>query len=61
MREAVAPDGRRSAEHDVIELARLDAATLAAEGERAGLRPEGVIDIPETDRHVGSQVVLLRA
>jgi len=60
IRQTIAPDGSRSAEGDVIELARLSATGLAAEGEAAGLRPEPARAIPATDAHVGARVVLLR-
>jgi SAM-dependent methyltransferase len=60
IRQTIAPDGSRSADSDVIELARLSAAGLAAEGEAAGLRPEPARAIPATDAHVGARVVLLR-
>jgi SAM-dependent methyltransferase len=48
-------------ELDVIELDRLSAAQLLAEGEQAGLRSEGTRSIPATLEHVGSEVALLRA
>lgn len=61
VRETVAADGTRSVEEDVIRLDRLDAGLLGAEGEAAGLRAEAPMAISETDAHVGSTVVLLRA
>lgn len=61
MRRVIDADGRRVEEHDVIELARLDAAQLADEGATAGLLAEPGRPISETDRHVGSEVVILRA
>ena len=61
IRQAIAPDGSLSStEGDVIELARLSAAELEAEGEAAGLRPEPRRAIPATAVHVGATVVLLR-
>jgi SAM-dependent methyltransferase len=48
-------------ELDAIELDRLTAAQLRAEGEQAGLRSDGTRSIPPTLEHVGSEVVLLRA
>jgi SAM-dependent methyltransferase len=60
IRQTIAPDGTRSAEADAIELARLSAAGLAAEGQAAGLRPEPARTIPATDAHLGARVVLLR-
>jgi SAM-dependent methyltransferase len=47
-------------EEDVIVLAAVSAGELAAEGAAAGLRDEGVREIPATADHVGSEVVLLR-
>ena len=60
LRTAIAPDGTRTTAEDVIELRRLDAPTLAAEGEAAGLTPVPGARIDATDEHVGSAVVLLR-
>lgn len=61
IRQAIAPDGSLSStEGDVIELARLSAAELEAEGEAAGLRPEPCRAIPATSVHVGATVVVLR-
>jgi SAM-dependent methyltransferase len=50
-----------SAEHDVIELDRVSAAQLEREGIAAGLRPEPAREVPSTEDHVGSTVVMLRA
>ena len=44
----------------MIELRTVDAELLAAEAERHGLRAEPTIEIPPTDEHVGSTVVLFR-
>jgi SAM-dependent methyltransferase len=60
LRELVAPDGGRSAQEDVIELALVTPAQLAAEAARHGLRPEPSARVPATADHVGSEVVLLR-
>jgi hypothetical protein len=49
-----------SEEHDVIRLARVDAATLAEEAEAVGLEAETARRIPATDVYVGSTVVVLR-
>ena len=61
VRTAHAPDGRRTVEPDAIELAVLDAPTLAAEGRAAGFTPVPGERIAPTGDHVGSAVVLLRA
>jgi SAM-dependent methyltransferase len=60
-RSAVSPRGERIATPDRVLLAELDAATLEAEAADAGLRPAGRRRIPETEDHVGSEVVILRA
>jgi SAM-dependent methyltransferase len=46
---------------DVVELDRLDPATLEREGEAAGLVPAGVLEVPATEEHVAHEVVMLRA
>ena len=61
VRIAHAPDGTRTTEPNTIDLARLDAPTLAAEGVAAGLRSIPGARIPPTDDHVGSAVVVFRA
>ncbi|HEX5853532.1 MAG TPA: class I SAM-dependent methyltransferase [Solirubrobacteraceae bacterium] len=48
-------------ERDVIDLDRVSARGLQREGRRAGLSYVGVREIPATDDHVGSEVVILRA
>ena len=60
IRQIVSPGGGRTSEDDVIELRRLDPEKLAAEAAPHGLRAEAPIDIPPTDEHVGSTVVMLR-
>ncbi len=59
LREVVAADGRRQASGDVVWLDRVDAATLLAEGEAAGLRALPLRAVPETAEYVGSTVVML--
>jgi SAM-dependent methyltransferase len=54
----VIPPG--TAEHDVIVLADVSAASLAVEAAAERLRLEGVRTIDPTPDHVGSEVVLLR-
>ena len=61
LRQAVAPDGSVSTVGDITALARVSAAELEAEGEAAGLRPRPRREIPATDVHVGSTVVVLSA
>lgn len=61
LRSAWGPGGERLLELDATDLAALDAPTLEAEAETAGLRPAGRRAVARTDDHVGSEVVLLRA
>ena len=58
LRQTVDPDGGMSEELNEIELASLSAETLEGEGRVAGLRPIGRREIPSTEAHVGSTVVL---
>lgn len=60
IRTTLAPDGARTAEGDRIDLLRVDAAALHAEGRAAGLVPEPGWRIEPTEDHVGTQVVALR-
>ena len=59
LRQTVAPDGDLSEEVNEIELRSLTAADLEFEGSAAGLWPAGLREIPATEAHVGSTVVLL--
>lgn len=58
LRQTVDPDGEMSEELNEIELAVLPAEVLEEEGRAAGLRPSGRREIPATEAHVGSTVVL---
>jgi SAM-dependent methyltransferase len=58
LRQTVDPDGNMSDEMNEIELALLSAETLEEEGRAVGLRPAGRREIPATEEHVGSTVVL---
>jgi SAM-dependent methyltransferase len=60
LRHAIAPDGGRSSERDVVFLHAVSPAELEAEGAAAGLRPAGRRHVAATPEHVGSEVVLLR-
>jgi len=60
VREITDATGHRTSEEDRICLDRLDADTLSAEGEAAGLVAEPPRRIAETDEHVASVVVMLR-
>jgi len=59
LRHAVSPEGELSEEPKEVRIATFSAASLEADAEAAGLRPAGRREIPETDLHVGSTVVLL--
>jgi SAM-dependent methyltransferase len=61
IREIVAPDGERELTEDVIELAHVSPAQLAEEAAAHGLEAEDLRRIPETDEHVGAEVVVFRA
>ncbi len=58
LRQTVDPDGEMSDELNEVELAQLSAETLEAEAEAVGLMPSGRSQIPATEAHVGSTVVL---
>jgi SAM-dependent methyltransferase len=59
-RHLIAPDGSRTSEDDVIELAAVTADELAEEGLRHGFSAEPAARVEETEDHVGSEVVILR-
>jgi SAM-dependent methyltransferase len=59
LRHAVSPEGELSEEPNEVRIATFSAASLEADAEAAGLRQAGRREIPETDLHVGSTVVLL--
>jgi SAM-dependent methyltransferase len=58
LRQTVDPDGNMSDEMNEIELAVLSPETLEEEGRAVGLLPAGRREIPPTEAHVGSTVVL---
>ncbi len=58
LRQTVDPDGNMSEEMNEIELTILSAETLEEEGRSVGLLPAGRREIPSTEEHVGSTVVL---
>jgi len=59
LRHAVSPEGELSEEPNEVRIATFTAASLEADAGAAGLRAAGRRDIPETELHVGSTVVLL--
>jgi SAM-dependent methyltransferase len=60
VREIVAPDGSRERSDDVIRLADVTPAQLAEEAAAHDLEAEDLRRIPETDEHVGAEVVVFR-
>jgi SAM-dependent methyltransferase len=60
-RDTVAADGARMSELDLIRLADIAPDDVEEEARPAGFGLEARRRIPETDRHVGSDVVMLRA
>lgn len=61
LRQTVSPSGELSDELDEIPLRLLAAETVEAEAREAGLEPTGRREIPPTDSHVGSVVILMEA
>jgi SAM-dependent methyltransferase len=59
LRHTIGPDGERSSEPNVIELAAVTAEGLIEEGEAAGLRRHATLHVAPTREHVGSEVVVL--
>jgi SAM-dependent methyltransferase len=59
LRQTVSPNGDLSDEPNEIRIATFPAEQLEAEGRAAGLVPVRRLDIPATDIHVGSTVVVL--
>jgi SAM-dependent methyltransferase len=61
VRERVMTDGSHDATENRVRLDRLTAAGFEAEAEQAGFTAEPRRGVAETDDHVGSEVVMLRA
>jgi SAM-dependent methyltransferase len=59
LRQTVNPDGEMSEDLNELELAVLSAERLEEEAHEVGLRSAGRREIPATEAHVGSTVVLL--
>jgi SAM-dependent methyltransferase len=59
-RRTITAADSEASERDVIELDRLSAAELTAEAQAAGLHAHAVREIPATDEHVSSEVVIFR-
>ena len=60
LRQVVAPDGAFEESHDAIRLDRIDRHMLTEQLAEAGLGVERTIEVPETDRHIGSVIVVAR-
>jgi SAM-dependent methyltransferase len=60
LRQTVSPDGRLTDELHTDRLHVLDADTVEGEGQIAGFVSAGRHEVPPSDLHVGSTVVLLR-
>jgi SAM-dependent methyltransferase len=60
-RQVVTSSGQVSAQIDRIHLDRLDVEQLEREAATAGLSPRGLRQIPATEEHVGTEVVMLGA
>jgi SAM-dependent methyltransferase len=60
-RDIIGPGERRSSAHAVVELDRVSADEIAIEARRLGFRAEPHLSITETERYLGSTVVVLRA
>jgi SAM-dependent methyltransferase len=61
LRQIVSPDGQMTEEQDEIHLSELSAEKFETEAEPVGLRPASRCEVAETERHVGSTVVVLEA
>ena len=61
LRERVMTDGSHDMTENRVRLDRLSPAAFEAEAEQAGFTVEPRLGIAETDDHVGSEVVVLRA
>jgi SAM-dependent methyltransferase len=60
LRQTVAPDGTLTEAEHFDHLDLLDAEVLAAEAGSAGLEQVGAVAVAESERYVGSSIVLLR-
>jgi len=60
LRQTVAPDGELTETEHIDRLDVLDAETLLAEASEAGLEAAGRLEIAESDRYVGSSIILMR-
>jgi SAM-dependent methyltransferase len=61
LRQTVSPTGELADELEEIPLRLLGSETVEAEAREAGLEPVGRREVPPTESHVGSVVILLEA
>jgi SAM-dependent methyltransferase len=61
LRQTISPEGELKEELNEVRLRLLSAGMLEEEAAEVGLRPAGRRQIPATDAHVGSTVVLLES
>jgi len=60
LRQVVAPDGGLTESHDSITLDVIDRDTLTAELAAEGFAVERMIEVPQTERHIASVIVVAR-
>jgi SAM-dependent methyltransferase len=60
-REIARPHGRSEADHVVVHVDRVSADEVATEGRQLGFISEPFLFVPESERYLGSTVVVLRA
>lgn len=60
LRQKVAPDGSLEESYDSITLDRIDRNDLADEMEEAGLVAVRSVEVPQTDRHIATVIVVAR-
>lgn len=60
LRQTVAPDGTLEESYDGITLDRLDRNRLADELQEAGMVAVRAIEVPQTDRHIATVVIVAR-
>jgi len=61
IRQSLAPDGESVSSRDSVTLDRLVRSGIERELRAAGLIPEGIGEIEQTDRHMGSTLILARS
>lgn len=59
-RDRVSPDGDVRSHVEEVRIYRLDRQGLEREMKSCGLAPSRIVDVPQTERHMGSTVVIAR-